>query len=145
MFRRVLIAWDGSRRALLAFDVAIEIARRFDADLVALSVAYSPANAETGADRIETVEAARLYLIETFNGVRDRADRVGLVVEHVVVSNEHPADAIRNFARDHGADLIVCGHHPAGFGGRLLLRGLAQDLIRTPDTPVLVVGGVDRR
>ena len=67
MFQRILIAWDGSEVALRAFDAAIDITRHYDAELVAVSVAHSPAHAETAADRIETVDAAYRYLEQSFS------------------------------------------------------------------------------
>lgn len=140
MFQRILTAWDGSRLALRALDVAIELARRFEADLVAVSIAYSPAHAETHADRAETIDAARRYLTTSFIEVRDRAERAGLIVDHVVIADERPARAILAYAREHSADLIVCGHHQDSFSGRLLLRGTAQELVQVAETPVLVVG-----
>ena len=42
MLQQILIAWDGSRPARLAFDIALDLARRYDAELVAVSVAHSP-------------------------------------------------------------------------------------------------------
>ena len=47
MFQRILIAWDGSEVSLRAFDAAIDVTRRYDAELTAVSIAYSPAHAET--------------------------------------------------------------------------------------------------
>ena len=38
-----MLAWDGSEVALRAFDVAIDITRRYQASLQAVSIAYSPA------------------------------------------------------------------------------------------------------
>jgi nucleotide-binding universal stress UspA family protein len=58
MFQRILLAWDGSDLALRACDVAVDVARRYDAELVAVSVSCSPAHAETAADRTETTNAA---------------------------------------------------------------------------------------
>jgi nucleotide-binding universal stress UspA family protein len=49
MFQRILLAWDGSAVALRAFDVAIDLSRRYDVELVSLSIAYTPAHAETAA------------------------------------------------------------------------------------------------
>ena len=43
MFQRIMLAWDGSEVALRAFDVAIDVTRRYEAELVAVSIAYSPA------------------------------------------------------------------------------------------------------
>jgi len=139
MFQRILIAWDGSPVAVRAFDVAIDVTRRYEAELVAVSVAYSPARAETAADREETADAARRYLEETFAEVADRAQRAGLEVAHRIIAGEEPVSAILEHAHEHGADLIVCGHHHARRAGRLLLRGVAQDLVARSEVPVLVI------
>jgi nucleotide-binding universal stress UspA family protein len=138
MFQRILLAWDGSEASLRAFDAAIDITRRYDAELVTVSVAYSPAHAETAADRRETVDAAHRYLTHTFDEVADRALRAGVQVTHEIIDGDTPARALAEYAHEHGVDLIVCGHHPTHRVGRLLLRDIAQDLIQQP-TPVLVV------
>ena len=133
-----MLAWDGSEVALRAFDVAIDITRRYQASLQAVSIAYSPAHAETSADRIESAEAARRYLLETFAQPRDRAERA-VDVEHEVIEREPPARTLLAHAHAHGFDLIICGHHHSRRAGRLLLRGVAEALIADATTPVLVV------
>lgn len=144
MFQRILISWDGSPVSLRAFDVAIDLGRRYDVELVAVSIAYSPAHAETESDRIESAEAARRYLTETFAEVRDRAERVGLDVEHQVIEGDEPAKALLDHCHEHGFDLIVVGHHRSGRAGRLLLQGVASKLILAATVPVLVVGEQER-
>jgi nucleotide-binding universal stress UspA family protein len=138
MFQRILLAWDGSEIALRAFDVAIDVARRYDIELVAVSIAYSPAHAETAADREETIDAAHRYLTHTFEEVIDRAHRAGVDVGHEIIDGETPARALLDYAHAHGFDLIVCGHHHSGRAGRLLLKGVAPELIED-GAPVLVV------
>jgi nucleotide-binding universal stress UspA family protein len=140
MFQRILLAWDGSSVARRAFDVAIDLGRRYDIELVAVSVAYSPAHAETKDDRVESAQAAQRYLSETFSEVRDRAERAGVEVEHVVLEGEDPALVILEHCRLHGFDLIIVGHHHAGRAGRLLLHEVAPRLIDSANVPVLVVG-----
>ncbi len=139
MFQRLLIAWDGSDAALRAFDVAIDIARRYDAELVAVSVAYSPAHAETSGDRKESAEAAHRYLQETLQEVADRAERIGVDVEHRIIEGENPARALLGHAHEHGFDMIVMGHHHSGRAGRLLLHGVTRDLLADATIPLLVV------
>jgi nucleotide-binding universal stress UspA family protein len=143
MFQQILLAWDGSEVALRAFDVAIDITRRYDAELVAVSIAYSPAHAETASDRQQTADAAHRYLTQTFNDVIDRAHRVGVEVSHEIIDGDTPADALTSYAHEHGFDLIVCGHHPSRRAGRLLLRGITRQLIEGP-VPVLVVSNGTR-
>jgi nucleotide-binding universal stress UspA family protein len=139
MFQRILIAWDGSEVALRAFDVAIDVTRRYGAELVAVSIAYSPAHAEIAADREESADAAHRYLQDTFREVSDRAERAGVDVEHQIIEGETPARALLDHAHEHGFDLLVCGHHHSRRAGRMLLRGVTQDLLADATIPVLVV------
>ena len=143
MFQRILLAWDGSEVAVRAFDVAIDVARRYDIELVAVSIAYSPAHAETAADREETIDAAHRYLTNTFEEVVDRAHRAGVDVEHEIIDGDSPARALLDYAHQHGFDLIVCGHHHSGRAGRLLLKGVAPELIED-GAPILVVSDGSR-
>jgi nucleotide-binding universal stress UspA family protein len=139
MFQRIMLAWDGSAASLAAFDVAIDVTRRYEGELAAVSVAYSPAHAETRADRAESADAARRHLQQTFDEVADRADRAGVRAEHTVITGDSPATALLSHADAHGFDLIVCGHHRSQRSGRLLLRDIADDLYRGAKVPVLVV------
>jgi nucleotide-binding universal stress UspA family protein len=139
MFQRILLAWDGSEVALRAFDVAIDVTRRYEAELVAVSIAYSPAHAETRADRIESIDAAHRHLEDTFNEVKDRAERAGIDVEHEIIEGDTPTRALLDYVHRHGTDLIVCGHHHERRAGRLLLKGITQDLVAGAPVPVLVV------
>ncbi|MFN8205684.1 MAG: universal stress protein [Solirubrobacteraceae bacterium] len=140
MFQRILLAWDGSDVALRAFDVAIDLTRRYDGELIAVSVAYAPSHAETHGDRQESADAAQRYLQQTFAEVQDRAERAGVPVAHHILEGHDPVDALRRHAHEHGFDLIVCGHHHERRAGRLLLRGVAQQLVGDARIPILVVG-----
>lgn len=139
MLQQILIAWDGSRPAVRAYDTALDLARRYEAELTAISVAYSPAHAETGADRAESVSAARAYLEATLAEVRDRAERVGVPLDHLIIEGDDPADDILRYAHEHGFDLVVVGHHRNRRPGRFLLHGLAERVIAHAEMPVLVV------
>jgi nucleotide-binding universal stress UspA family protein len=139
MLQQILIAWDGSRPARRAYDTALDLARRYDAELLVISVAHSPAHAETEGDRAESVDAARRYLDETFATVRDRAERVGVPVEHLIVEGDNPAEDILRYAHEHGFDLVVIGHHRNRRTGRFLLHGLAERMLAHATMPVLVV------
>lgn len=111
MFRRILLAWDGSEGALRAYDVAIDLTRR--------------------------------YLEQTFVEVRDRAERVGVEVQHTIVEAEDPGTTLLDHAHEHGFDLLVCGHHHARRAGRTSLRGVAEALVARASVSVLAVGELD--
>jgi nucleotide-binding universal stress UspA family protein len=143
MFQRILLAWDGSSVSRRAFDIAIDLSRRYESELVAISVAYSPAHAETHADRAESADAARRYLQQTFAEARDRAERAGVSVEHQIVDGDDPTRALLEYVHEHGFDLIVAGHHHAARAGRLLLNGVPEKLIARAGVPVMIVGERD--
>lgn len=140
MFQRFLLVWDGSRAARRALDAAIDIGRRYDGELVAVSIAHTPAHAETTADRDESYTAAVRYLEETLAEVRDRADRAGVPITHQILEGRDPARALLEHAHQHGFDLIICGQHHSRRAGRLLLHGVADDLVHAAQVAVLVVG-----
>jgi nucleotide-binding universal stress UspA family protein len=140
MFQRILLAWDGSEPARRALDIAVDLARRYDAEIVAASVAHSPAHAETESDRLESVEAARAYLQDSLAKVRDRADRLGIRLEQTLIEGDHPANDLLAYAHEHGFDLVVAGHYRSGRAGRFLLRDLASTLVDAAQIPVLIVG-----
>ncbi len=144
MFQRILIAWDGSEAARRALDLAVDLARRYDAEIVAGSVANSPAHAETEADRLESVEAARRHLEESLAKVRDRADRVGVRLEHAIIEGDHPPDDLLAYAHEHAFDLVVAGHHRRSRAGRVVLHGFAEKLAMAGTIPVLIVGDSGR-
>lgn len=140
MFHHILLAWDGSASAERALDITLDLARRYDADVTAASVAYAPGHAETSADQRESVDSARKHLEETFARIHDRAERVGVILEPQVLEDDDPARALLNFAHAHGFDLVVVGHHNQGRAGRILFGGLSQRLAANPRVPVLVIG-----
>jgi nucleotide-binding universal stress UspA family protein len=141
MFQRVLVVWDGSPPAQRALDLAVGIARRYHAEIVAASVAHSPTHAETEEDRRESVEAVRRFVVDSFERVRDRPERAGVPISHVVLEAEEPVEELIRYAHEHGFDLVVVGHHRARRVGRLFLRGLAERLTAVADLPVLIVAG----
>jgi len=139
MLQQIMIAWDGSNPARQAFQIALDLARRYDAELTAISVAHSPAHAETEGDRAESVDAARRYLEETFATVRDRAEHIGVPLAQQIIEGDNPAEDILRYAHAHGFDLVVVGHHRNRRTGRFLLHGLAERMIANAPMPVLVV------
>jgi nucleotide-binding universal stress UspA family protein len=99
MFQRIMLAWDGSEAARDAFEAAVDIARRYEAELVAVSIAYSPEHAETTADRQESVDGARRHLEASFEEIVDRADRAGVEVQDLFRGARTPVVIVGENAR----------------------------------------------
>ncbi len=137
MFRKILIAYDGSEPSKKAFDTALDLAARDKADLYVLTVVRTP---EIGDDvEIEAViENSREYHAKLLEPLRHPASAKG-VKAHFEVGVGHPAEQIIYDADRHEVDLIVVGHRGRSTFARLLLGSVSKHVVQYADRPVMVV------
>jgi nucleotide-binding universal stress UspA family protein len=136
MFKKILMAYDGSDAAGRAFNLALDLAGKYGAAIRILAVARPP---DFGGD-VETeaaIEAARKHYRQIVKPLRDRGTAAGLHVEMDVVVG-HPAERIVVESEKWGADLIVVGHRGHGLMGRWLLGSIAKQVMHHAACAVLV-------
>jgi nucleotide-binding universal stress UspA family protein len=138
LFKKILIATDGSKYSLGATGKALEIARFHGAKVFALYVIDTRAlitgngiPAPNNMYQILEDEGKRAV-----SQVKEMAG--GLPVETFVLAG-HPSQTIVQFAKDNGIDLIVTGTLGKSGIEELLLGSVADKVIRTAPCPVLVV------
>lgn len=135
MIHKLLIAYDGSDSAKAAFDLALDLARKYGAELHVLSVARPP---EFG-EEVETeavIEQSRRHHAHLLQPLK--AHTTGLTA-HFEVKVGHPAEAIVLYAEDHGIDHIVVGHRGRALFERWLLGSVARQVIAYAPCAVTVV------
>lgn len=141
MFRRILVAFDGSPGAWRALRQAIPLAREHNAALYALAVEEPVPHYRAAADeaRAEETEVAA-YFDRILAGARQVAAGQGVEL-HTEAVHGHAAQAIVEYASQIGADLIVIGQH--GHSGVLerLLGSTSDRVVDTARCSVLVVRG----
>ena len=125
---RVLLATDGSRHGERAAEAAGQVAEIFGLPVTVLSV-LRPA-----FDQVRRAEA----LLEV-DRVRKALAHEGIDTNSAVIEGAEPADIIINYAREHGADLIVMGSHGRTGLGRLLMGSVTERVVGQAGCPVLVV------
>lgn len=137
MYRKILIAYDGSPPSKKALDHAVGLAEKDDAELIVLSVVRPPEI----ADDVEiegVIENSRKYhrrmLAELKPALREK--KVKSVLE---VAVGHPAEQIIYHADKHDADVIVLGDRGHSKFRRLLLGSVSKQVTEHADRPVLVV------
>jgi nucleotide-binding universal stress UspA family protein len=126
MYDRILVATDGSDAAGVAADAAIELARRFGAEVRALYVRES--GAEDG-----TAERAT-------GAVTERAAAAGVDSTATIVDGGEPIHrTVLTAADEHDADCIVMGTRGRTGLDRFVLGSVAERTLRTSPVPVLTV------
>jgi nucleotide-binding universal stress UspA family protein len=138
LFKKILIATDGSKYSQSAAARGLEIARFHGSKVYVLYVV--DLRALTGVNGMPAPN--NIYLILEDEG-KHSVDKVkemagDLPVETFVLAG-HPAHTIVQFAQDNGIDLIVTGTLGKSGVEKMLLGSVASHVIRHAPCPVLVV------
>ena len=147
MYDDILIPTDGSAVAETAIDHAIDLAEKYDARLHALYVVDVDAlDVSLGTEQVQRIKQGQFDEMgelqtranEATGSVVERGEKRGLeVVESIQAGQPHRA--VCNYADEEGIDLIVIGSHGRSGVRRALLGSVTERVLRTTDTPVLVV------
>ena len=139
MFRKILVAHDGSEGAHKAFATALDVSARCEAVLHMISVIEVHAHfASTMGEVIEERdEENKLYAQVKHDATRMASER-GVRFHSEIVAG-HEVETIIRFAREGGYDLLVIGFmgHSKVFGR--IWGGTSQNLTRLSPCSVLVV------
>jgi nucleotide-binding universal stress UspA family protein len=132
VYRRILIALDGSEPAEAVLAPAEELAEKLGATLVLVRVAPRRTASSVAGGPVR--EAAETYL----EGVAQRLSQRGRSVESMLRVGE-PAQEIVAAARSSEVDLIAMTTHGRSGLGRLRFGSVAEAVLREALTPVLLV------
>jgi len=153
MFRKILVPLDGSRFALRALKYAIEIAQRFEAEIVFIQV-IKPATPPVftgypGDATAATMEAAldvtnkldKKNLARSKRYLDGKVQTIkcqGLTGAYNVAIGD-PAHSIIDYANKENVDLIVMTTHSKSGLKRAILGSVADTVIRDSGKPVMVM------
>jgi nucleotide-binding universal stress UspA family protein len=141
-WKRICCPVDFSEPARAALQVAVALARRFDADLT-LFHAYQlpgytlPEGSVVASPKMlqELAEQAEHHLVEW----KARAEAMGAPRVTVAKSVGEPAIEIVEFARETSQDLLVVGSHGRTGLRHALVGSIAERVVRRAGCPVLTV------
>ena len=139
MFSKILVANDGSEGAKKGLRMAVDLAKRYDAELHQISVEeHLPHYAATVGEVLEAKQEAAEYFRKVIREAEVIAQAQGLrLTAHVLPG--HEVETIVTFAKDHGFDLLVIGFmgHSKIFGR--IWGSTSQNLAKLSPCTVLVV------
>jgi nucleotide-binding universal stress UspA family protein len=112
MFRKILVAYDGSAPSRKACQVGLDLSQRYQAQIHVVAVARPPDFAED-VETEAALETAREHFGKQFGALEGQAARAGLK-PHLWVVTGDPAEQIVRAADQQAIDLIVLGHRGHG-------------------------------
>jgi nucleotide-binding universal stress UspA family protein len=130
MFNRIMVPTDGSKCSLKAEDMAITIAQKFDAKLVAVHI----------------IDEQLIYpfeiLEEEGNKILEKAAKKGreqgVEVEQVLIVG-NPTHDMAKIVEKTRANLLVIGTHGKTGLSKLLMGSVAESALKSVKIPVLLV------
>jgi nucleotide-binding universal stress UspA family protein len=140
MFKRILLAYDGSesgRRALLECGEVAGLMRA-DIKLLAVTPSMPPVYVGEGFIPTDTLDAEKERFREVLDDGIRQLEVQGFSCQGQLSFGE-PVDEIARVAREWGADLIVMGHRRAGSWAERWWRGsLSKSLVEIAPCSVLI-------
>jgi nucleotide-binding universal stress UspA family protein len=146
MYKRILVATDGSSLSKKAVNSAIALAALSGAELVAFTVVPRyPQSYFEGGLALPVSEISRVEKQWADDGqavvdaVKKLAGNKGVTVKAITVKSDLVSDAVISAARKQKCDLIVMASHGRKGIKRLLLGSETQHVLTHSPIPVLVL------
>ena len=146
MYKRILIATDGSKLSKMAVNSGIQLAELTGAQIIALKVVPRyPMSYFEGGMAVSMMDVAKIEKEWAENGqaiveaVAASAVARGVTAKAVTVKSDLVAEAIINAAKKHKCDLIVMASHGRNGIKRLLMGSETQHVLTHSHIPVLVL------
>jgi len=146
MFTRIMLATDGSKLSQKAVKSAIDLASKFNAELVAVKVI--PRYVQTYFEGSFTVADIDVKSIEAqwATGAQQVLDKIsssaaakGVSVKTSVIKSDDISEGLIKAANKMKVDLIVMASHGRKGIKRLLLGSETQNVLTHSEVPVLVL------
>jgi nucleotide-binding universal stress UspA family protein len=140
MYDAILLPTDGSDGTSKTIDHALEMARRYEASIHALSVVDERQVGQLeGENRYETERSLEETCERAVDRVARRAGEAGIPVE-TAIRRGIPTQQIVQYAAETGVDVIAMGTHGRSDHERIATVGsVTQRVVENASVPVFVV------
>lgn len=129
MFKRIMVPTDGSEQAQKAEDIAIELAEKLGARVVAVHIMD-----EKLIYPFEVLEEEGKSILAK---VQEKGKKRGVQVDEILIYG-NPIHDMKKIAERSKTDLIIMGHGKSGFE-KFLMGSVAESTLKNVKIPVLIV------
>lgn len=140
--KKLLVPMDGSEIALRALSLAIKLARKFDSELIVLSIAIPydrtvvlKADKNSSPDYVNAITLA-----DPLDLAQKQADKEGYKnIAFREVIDLDPASCILEEADTEKVDMIIMGNRGLGVLDGFLLGSVSSKVVKAAGCPVVIV------
>lgn len=145
---KIMVGIDGSEESVNAADYAIVIAKRHNAELIAVNVltsdigyAYSSPGVESPPLTIrEIILLAEDEVKKWLDDIKEKADKSGIQFRsEIIMAKRSATSTMLDYAEEQNINLIVVGTRGRSRIKKMLLGSIASGLVTYASCPVLVV------
>jgi nucleotide-binding universal stress UspA family protein len=145
MIKKILVAYDSGKKSNKALEIAIEIAKKFDAEIYIFTSVKMPeiVSSIAGQNMLKDLEDKSYdYFKSELAEAGERIKNEGVQFQTVIV-HDSPGAAIVSFAEKEKIDMIAMGSRNRGiFEGLLMgLGSVSNYVIQNARCPVLITKG----
>jgi nucleotide-binding universal stress UspA family protein len=145
---KIMVGIDGSEQSINAADYAIDIAKKLNAELIAINVltsdigyAYSSPGVESPPMTIrEIILLAEDEVKKWFDDIKEKADKSSIRFRsEIIMAKRSAISTMLDYAEEQNINLIVVGTRGRSGIKKMLLGSTASGLVTYAACPVLVV------
>ena len=141
MIKKILVPYDFTNFADLAFENALEVAKKFEAKLYLLTVVGT--DVDTSGMSYERAQEAHdeneAKAKEDLTKISQSKHDHGVDISVNIVHTSSTIDGILSFATNNGIDLIVMGSHGRSGLKKLVLGSVAAGVVTKAQCRVMIV------
>jgi nucleotide-binding universal stress UspA family protein len=142
MFSNILLPYDGSSFAEHAFNVALDVARKYNSKICLLScidkIAFRGWYTDSSYDNI-LIKKQTKAIKERLAVLENKAKNVNIQSSSHILVTTSIVKEIVSFAKSHKIDLIIMGSHGRRGLDKFLLGSVTNGVSQRAHCPVLIV------
>ncbi|MGI9568008.1 MAG: universal stress protein [Nitrosopumilus sp.] len=142
--KNILVPFDGSGYSEKAFEKALEIAEKFESDLIVMTVVQSKISDSTGMslERLQEIQDEEEGLATTMlKKLEVKAKEKNVPFSIKIIHNPSSSEGIVNYADSNNIDLVVMGSHGRTGFRKIVLGSVANGVVGHSKCPVLITKG----
>ncbi len=149
-FKKILVTIDGSTQSMKAADYAINIAQKYDSELICLHVLYSKIGFAFYTETItglitpssinELIEQSKKEAEKWFGEIREKCINANVQVKtEAVITAISLVEAIVSYSEKENIDLIMIGSRGRSAFKKLILGSTASGVMTYAHCPVMII------